>query len=266
MINDRYVIFCATQRTGSTLIFDDVRNLMGCPVTASELLYLEVFRRQPAKPWAAIIEHLRRENRVQDLVMAKVMFHYTPYLSAAIDGIAIEDRPPVYRFEPELFDSFRNFFRDAIWVHISRQDVYAQAVSIYFAEATNLWHQWKAGAEVVAAGTERRTYDRTRLLRYLENLLIERACWQVFFEHYGISPLCLSYEDAVVSYPGYLNELLMVTGLRPIAPTPDRRMVKVGDATNTEFARLLREDAQAELSLREQEAGAFTAGAAADTR
>jgi len=251
MGRERYVVFCATQRTGSTLIYDDIRNLMGYPITDSERLYIEVIRGRSTKPWVEIIEGLRADNSVHDLVMAKVMFHYTPYLSAAIAGLAIGETPPIYRFESAEFDPFYNFFRDAIWVYIGRNDVYSQAVSMYFAETTDVWHRWEISAETDSAFTPRGAYDRARMLRYLENLMTERDCWQLFFNCYGITPIRLSYEDAISGYPAYLDEFLSVAGLSPQSPPPSRRMAKVGDAMNAEFARLLREDARVALCERQ---------------
>jgi LPS sulfotransferase NodH len=250
MTGDRSVIFCATQRTGSTMIYDDFLSVMGCPPRNSERLYAEIVKTSLVKPWAAVWETLCDRCSVQGVVVEKVMFHYTPYISAAIEGFALERRPPVYTFQPARFDAFYNFFRDATWVYIDRRDVFAQAVSMYFAESTQVWEIRDPAADSPADAARRVPYDRARLLRLLRNFLNERAQWQALFRQYGIAPLCLTYEDASANYPGYLNELIAATGLTPVIPLPPRRLSKVGDAKNEQFAQALRDDVLAELYTR----------------
>jgi trehalose 2-sulfotransferase len=251
MSRERCLIFCATQRTGSTMMLDDLLNIAGRwgadgEILRNALLATDPSRSFPLPNWDAAWKMAREKNRVQDLLVLKVMFHYTPYLSAAINGELPARQPPVPSFEPEQFDAFYNFFRDAIWVSVERRDVFAQAVSMYLAESTKLWEIRRDKAPLAAEPRPAPPYDRDKLMVYLRQFLAERAQWPRFFSHYNISPLRLMYEDAVDNYPGYLDEVFAATGLKRAEKLVERRLLKVGDATNEQYARLLRNDASLE--------------------
>lgn len=251
MSRERCLIFCATQRTGSTMMLDDLLNVAGRwgadgEILRNALLATDPSRSFPLPNWDAAWKMACEKNRVQNLIVLKVMFHYTPYLSAAITGEMPGRQPPIPLFKPELFDAFYNFFRDAIWVSVERQDVFAQAVSMYLAETTKLWEIRRDKAAVPAEPRLPPPYDRAKLLVYLQKFIEERAQWPRFFSHYNISPLRLTYEDAVGNYPGYLDEVFAATGLTRAEKLVERRLLKVGDATNDQYAQRLRIDTSLE--------------------
>ncbi|HUD65113.1 MAG TPA: Stf0 family sulfotransferase [Candidatus Sulfotelmatobacter sp.] len=270
------VIFCATQRTGSTLVFDDFLNVVGSGRLNSEILYERTALKKTQLPWNELWNELKELNRVHDYFFGKVMFHYTPLVSGFIErnstsGVVY----PCLKFIPELFDSFRNFFADAIWVYVERRNVFAQAVSMYLAETTNVWEKLQGDAvpacmdgadtiEAVSRNPSRRSgvppgcvvrYEYEKLKGYLQGFLREREQWQLFFRHYKIAPIRISYEDAASAYPQYLRELLDQTGLQAVEALPPRRMLKVGGQRNAEWAEFLRNDAIAELYSRSHAGG-----------
>jgi len=187
---------------------------------------------------------------VQGVIINKVMFHYTWMIANAIRGIRVERPRPIYKFKPDLFDAFHEFFSQSTWIYGERGDLFAQAVSMYLAEATDFWEIREASIRRPADLAARVPYDRERLLTLARRFLAERTQWQCFFAHYGIVPIRLAYENAVVNYPGYLDNVIAVTGLRRVEPTPPRRMFKVGDARNDDFAERLRADAATDPELR----------------
>ncbi len=235
------VIFCATARTGSTMVFDDFRNVLGHEPVDSEILYEEIIHRRTTQSWAQLWPALQHDWTVGPYWCVKVMYHYTPYISRFIAGQTLTKTPPVRAFSPADCDDFQRFFKDAVWVHVRRRDVYAQAVSMYFAETTGVWESREAGAARVVTPA----YDRDRILEYLKGFIAERRQWDLFFSHYNIAPLNIDYEDAIGGYPRYLEPLLQRLGLRPARPVPPRRLFKIGDEINTGFAERLRADALA---------------------
>jgi LPS sulfotransferase NodH len=260
------VIFCATQRTGSTLVLDDFLNVVGCQRANGEFLYRRIIEEETQRPWPEVWEEVSKKFSFHGYFFGKFMFHYTPCISSFIERNSIDGVGRCLKFVPELFDSFYNFFSDAIWVYIDRRDVFAQAVSIYLAEATNQWERLACEPEEsgVPAVWEIRTgrphpsdvptsavgYEYEKLKGYLQDFLAEREQWQHFFRHYRITPIRISYEEAVCGYPHYLKELLDKTGLTMAEAPPPRRMLKVGDQRNEEFAELLRKDFSLELNSR----------------
>jgi LPS sulfotransferase NodH len=249
------ILFCASQRTGSTMVFDDLLNVMGYPPRDSERLYVQIVRDKTTEPWEAVWADVRAHNHLAGYTVNKVMFHYTPQISSFIAGTPVVKARRFFEFRPELFDAFHVFFRDAIWVYVERRDVFAQAVSMYLAEATGRWE--------IRAGTSRPAqprrpdvrYDRVKLRDHLTQFLAERAQWPRLFDHYGIKPLRIEYEDAVARYPAYLDELLVTAGLEVSEPVPERRMFKVGTDLNHAYADTLRTEVLTELYLKSLGAG-----------
>jgi len=267
------VIFCATQRTGSTLVIDDFLNVVGSPRLNSEILYERTALKKTQLPWGELWNEIRERNTVHDYFFGKVMFHYIPLISRFMErnstaGVGY----PCLRFIPEQFDCFRNFFADAIWVYIDRRNVFAQTVSMYLAETTNVWERLLETSqnglsapeiadsiEAVSRNPSRRSgvlpgsvvrYEYEKLKGYLKGFLNEREQWQLFFRHYKIAPIRISYEEAAAEYPQYLKVLLDKTGLHAIDAPPARRMIKVGGRRNDEWAEFLRNDVIAELYCR----------------
>ena len=237
---DGRVIFCATARTGSTMVFDDLRNVLGYGPVDSEILYEEIIHRRTTKTWQQLWPELQQEWTVGSFWCAKVMFHYTPYISRFIAGEPLLRTPPVRHFNPADFDAFYRFFAGTTWVHVRRDDVYAQAVSMYFAETTGVWESREGGTPQDFAAPD---YDLEKLMKYLKEFIEERRQWDLFFSHYKITPLTISYEDALGGYPQYLDPLLERLGLQALQPLPPRRLFKIGNETNAEFAGRLRADA-----------------------
>jgi LPS sulfotransferase NodH len=266
------VILCASQRTGSTLVFDDFLNVLGLERKNSEILYDRIVLKKTERPWSEVWNEVRELNEVRGYFVCKVMLHYTPIISSFIErnsiaGVRVWTR---LDFVPERFDSFHNFFADAIWVHIDRRNVFAQAVSMYMAETTNVWeslleaphggvptpvdglHSNEAasldpstGSGILPGSVVR--YEPERIKGYLQRFLAEREQWQLFFRHYKITPIRISYEEAASGYPHYLKELLDKTGLQMVAAPTPRRMLKVGGQRNKELSEFLRDDVIAEL-------------------
>ncbi len=250
------VIFCATQRTGSTLVFDDLLNVAGYNRSNSELLYHKIVREETQLPWSELWEEVCKQSRIPGYVVCKVMFHYTPRISNFIEGNSAASVRNCLKFTPELFDAFYNFFADATWVYIDRRNVFAQAVSMYVAETTKRWErvigrppqgQAYQGDDV---STPAVGYEYEKLKQRLQGFLAERGEWQHFFRHYKITPIRISYEEAVSGYPFYLKELFDKSGLTMVEAPRPRRMLKVGDQRNEELAELLRHDFNLELCSR----------------
>jgi LPS sulfotransferase NodH len=97
----------------------------------------------------------------------------------------------------------------ARFVHISRRDTDAQAVSLWVALLTDSWHR-EAGEP---APRRRIPYDYGEIERLRALVLRHEAAWAAFFAARGLRPLEVVYEDLVA---GYEDELRRVVGaLRP---------------------------------------------------
>lgn len=246
---EKCVMFCATHRTGSGMIFDDFCNLAGYPPGPSEILYDRIIQKRAPQPWDKVWAEAREAFPINGYYVDKVMFHYLAKLSKFMSGGLITEARRGFQFSPELVERFRSFFKNATWVYIERSDVFAQAVSMYLAEESNVWYQWSHHAPQDAKH-ERVKYDSTKLKNYLNGFLHERENWQRFFRHYGITPIRIEYSDAVENYPGYLEELFAKIDIKMISNIPKRRVLKTGDAVNERFANRLRDETTLEIYRR----------------
>ncbi len=229
------------------MICDDLFNVAGGPPVDAERLYSLIIRQRASESWRDVWDTVQEKNRVQDRIVVKVMYHYTPYISDVIAGRGLSSRtPPVFTFDPERLAPFYGFFSDAVWVHIERSDVFAQTVSIYMAEQSKVWERRARDGDLKADLFSAVEYDREKLLGRVKLFMAERAMWPRFFEQFGIDPIRIHYEVASETYPGYLDELVETSGLQPVSPVPPRRMLKVATAKNAQFIEQLRRDLQEE--------------------
>ena len=241
MSDERMVVFCATQRTGSAMVVDDFCNVLGAAPIDAERPYTTIFR-ENAETWPQAWENVRRTNAFAGIVAVKFMFHYTPAISALIAGAPAASAPLTHTFEASKFDAFHAFFRDAVWVHVRRRDVCAQAVSMYFAETSGRWELRAPPSGASAGAGAEVPYARARLMQIAQGFLQERRQWPLFFAHYGVTPTDIVYEEASRDYPRYLDGLLASLGLQAPARPAARRLYKVGTSLYDEFARRLRDD------------------------
>ncbi|MDZ7908635.1 MAG: Stf0 family sulfotransferase [Gemmobacter sp.] len=224
------IIFCATQRSGSTMIVDDLQNCTGRPRSETEAFYrLVISGQKPAGfHWADAMQIMQSHRSDEPVFFDKVMFHYLHHLSKLIDP----------KKHNPMCTPFVEFFEGATWVFIRRADIFAQAISKYFAEELNVWDAKDAKTADFNANT---AFKAEKAMLHLRSLIREDRQWQRFFAHHRISPIELYYEDAVSNFPGYLQPVLQAAG---IAATPDlqpiRRMQKLGNARSQTLADVLK--------------------------
>jgi LPS sulfotransferase NodH len=232
-------IICATPRSGSTLLCDT--RVAGRPNS--------FFRRQSFRHWAD------RWNVSVEGWVDESSFD-RPYLVEALrhgaDGTAVFGMRLMWEslgdltsrlasFYPDLpGDSalFRSAFGPTVYVHLSREDKVAQAVSRLKAEQTGLWH-------VDADGTERErikpgqapVYDADAIAGQVAELQAHDAAWSHWFDSQGILPVRITYEMLSSKPQTVLATVLSALGLDPaIARTVAPRTAKLSDSVSREWA------------------------------
>jgi LPS sulfotransferase NodH len=139
---------------------------------------------------------------------------------------------------------FRSAFGPPVYVHLSREDKVAQAVSRLKAEQTGLWH-------VAADGTERErlkpgqalVYDARGLSEYLAELERHEASWANWFARQRIQPVRITYEALSTEPQATLATVLFALGLDPvIAGTVEPRTAKLADTKSCEWATRFRKE------------------------
>jgi LPS sulfotransferase NodH len=125
------------------------------------------------------------------------------------------------------------------WVHITRRDTVAQAVSRVRADQTGRW---------VSHGAERwheaAVYDRAAILAAYREVRDGDAAWRAHFTRGGIQPVEVVYEELVDDYEGTIMRVAAALG-EQIDTVPAPRLQRQADEVNLDWTRRFRADAPA---------------------
>jgi LPS sulfotransferase NodH len=92
-------------------------------------------------------------------------------------------------------------FGQPLYISLSREDKVAQAVSLFKAEQTGLWHIAADGSEIERTGDyQDAVYDADRISILVDEIARHDREWQQWFLLQGIEPLRLTYEH-LTSHP-----------------------------------------------------------------
>lgn len=242
-------IICATPRSGSTLLCD---LLTATGVAGRPLSY---FRSQDLSYWAGLwsvggstAESDPEFNRAYLAAMVKAgtagtgifglrlmwpsVAETTKRLNAALGG------------EADIASRFKQEFGPTLFIHLSRQDKIAQAVSLVRAEQTGLWHVAADGSERQrTAPAQAAVFDVGRINRARDMLTTEEAEWSRFFDQSCIEPLHLTYEKLAADPQMVLADTLTALGRdRTIAADVAVQTGRMADATSARWAAQMKPD------------------------
>lgn len=236
-------IICATPRSGTTLLCDLLAD------TGVEGRPDSFFRRQSIPWWTHHFDvsaaEWGDEHEFDQSYLAAVQQEGaggTQVFGMRLMWESVGDLSKrLQSFYPDLpSDSarFRSAFGPAFYVHLSRQDKVAQAVSRLKAEQSGLWH-------VAADGTERErvkpgqapVYDARGLSEQVAALEVNDAAWASWFARQGIQPLRITYEALSTEPRAVLATVLSSLGLDPaLAGTIEPRTTRLADPESREWA------------------------------
>lgn len=228
---DGYII-CGTPRTGSTLLCDILASTKAAGDPDS------FFRRQIISWWA------EQWNLPPRDTVGEKEFN-AAYLDAAIkagkggtsifglrlmrenlsDLTAILDQ--LYPGLPSDRARFERALGKILYIHLTREDKLAQAISLVRAEQTGLWHVAPDGTEIERLSPpEEPFYDFERLHREVSDLQNYDAAWNSWFEEQGIEPFLVRYESLSGNPAATLIRICEALGVE----APDAAHVKPGVA------------------------------------
>ncbi|SOH94097.1 LPS sulfotransferase NodH [Monaibacterium marinum] len=105
-------------------------------------------------------------------------------------------------------------FGRTAYIHLTRQDTVAQAVSFVMAEQSGLWHRNADGSERERASPPQTLhYDHDAIARNVADLHAYQAEWQGWFAQQGIQPLTIRYEDLAATPTQTLTQVFTHLGL-----------------------------------------------------
>jgi LPS sulfotransferase NodH len=132
------------------------------------------------------------------------------------------------------------------YVHLTRTDKLAQAVSLVRALQTGLWHVHADGREREREGEPRpATYDAAELAGKVADLERHDASWLRWFERNRIRPIRVTYESLSHDPIAALSDLLSALGLDPsVATGVQPGTKKLADAESGDWMARFRQSAR----------------------
>jgi LPS sulfotransferase NodH len=156
---------------------------------------------------------------------------YVRLLSETLDQI--------YPGLPSDTDRFERAFGGILYLHLTRADKVAQAVSLLKAKESGLWHLNADGTDFERVGAPREpAYDFEAIHRDVIALTRADEAWTEWFDRHQIGPVRISYE-ALADHPAEtLIDICRTLGVeQPESNAIRPGLAKLSDGVNTEWIR-----------------------------
>ncbi|KWE34121.1 Stf0 family sulfotransferase [Burkholderia territorii] len=185
-----------TPRCGSTVLSNALTSAhLGRPTEYFQYPYSEQspFGITPGERFEEDFETLILDRSINGIFGSKIMHdhraHLDDWLATSVHGYAtLDDILPNHR-----------------WIYIRRENSIKQAVSLYIADETGVWHMPTCSDSDTS--TPKVRYDFFAILTKLMMLLSHEANWEAYFDKTGIRPLRMTYESLIASPSQFFTEL-----------------------------------------------------------
>ena len=168
-----------------------------------------------------------------------------------------------FRSQDEL-GVLRAVFGEPVFLFLTRSDKLRQAISLYRARATRVWHRDHSGRVYMTPGRALADvdYDFAAIRAARDRILREEERWRDFFRRNGIAPLELTYDELCEDLQAAVGRVLAHIGEDSSRERVERahsKYVKLADARTEEWvARFQAESAPA--ARRQRNSAAAAAG------
>lgn len=242
-------IICGTPRTGSTLLCDLLASTKkaGNPDSFYGRKFLAWWAGQWNLPSPDTmserdynIVYLNAATKVgkggTDIFGLRLMRENLDELSATLDQIYPGLTTDRARLEKA--------FGEILYLHLSREDKLAQAVSLIKAEQTGLWHVAPDGTEIERlAPPKDPEYDFARIRREVLELESYDTAWNTWFTAQDIKPLRIGYERLSANPAAELTRICGALGIAaPSADDVRPGVAKLSDEISHDWMRRYRSD------------------------
>ncbi len=225
------VIVCTTQRSGSTMVCEDMARMgIGKPNE-----YFLSWIGKESSDWLAELKVMQERHVVNGVFAFKIMANQIRRIDMKLATVfdPLDDGP---------FPHFRAAFPGAEWIHIQREDGVDQAISHFLASRSGVYHMvngegdFVPGASMNKAAIDEKLidvpYDFKALIDEWHRQQSGRLLWTEFFRSTGINPLPIVYENydvnALRSFGRLIGvELQAEKGKRNLTKMPGSRNQKI---------------------------------------
>lgn len=136
-----------------------------------------------------------------------------------------------------LVGELPDFIADWSFVHLTREDFVAQAVSWFIMHCSGAFRSSAIARRQVTDAD----YDAERVKQLIDAAMAVNAAWECAFQALGVTPLRLTYEtlvtdpDAAAARVAQHLGLVPATARRPVGPPPHRQATALNDAWIARF-------------------------------
>lgn len=211
-------IICGTPRSGSTLLCGLLESA-GCgrPDSYFRRESMADFARELGVSGEADLDEPGFSRRYLAAVLVegragtemfglRIMFETLGELSERLDRLCpgLETAP----------DRLERAFGRPLYVHLSREDKVAQAVSLLKATQTGLWHRAADGSELERTAPHREaSYDPAAIRSLADGLARQDGAWRDWFGRHDIEPVRLTYDGLSADPQAGLRAVLSRLGM-----------------------------------------------------
>lgn len=236
------LIICGTQRCGSTIVLDDMRQtgVLGQP----EEYFIPFDPANERADWdarfRAILARGTSENGVFSVkIMADQLEKIEGCLAPAVPNQAAQKGP--------LFPHLTGKLKGSVFIVIKRQNIIRQAVSRVIARQTGVNHAVRESGDTLFAGNRLKgdkdtynaqaVYDAQAIEKEISNIRRENSLWEKFFMSNGIEPLRLTYEDLAAGPETYLHDLAGRVDISLPKTLPERSIQRLSNQVNEDWTK-----------------------------
>lgn len=234
--SNRGYMLCASPRSGSTLLCDMLQqsNVAGLPQSYFRPESINDF----AKEWGI---KAAKQNWGKDYIEAfrKHSDNKTGCIGVRMMWSNLTDfTAKLNQIYPE-YDNDRDLLLRTLsinhYIHLSRSDKIAQAVSLAVATQTGLWHVNADGSEKQRAKPHQQpVYSNSAIASQLKMIEDEADGWEKWFDENQITPLRISYEELAENPLQTFDYVMSYLGCKP-SIRPKVRTGKMSSDINQEW-------------------------------
>ena len=239
----KLIIICATQRCGSTMVVEDMRNtqVLGNP----EEYFIPWDPGNDGVNWIDNLETIAKKASSSNGVVAiKVMSNQLRKIEQCLEhaDFVFEELAG----SEGVFPRFRALTKNAYYIHIRRDNLLRQAISRSMSRQTGINHAVPNSSVEHFAGNllkgytekynEKANYRHEELEGEMFNIVNENIRWEAFYSSWGINnPLTLRYEEICKNGTLYIDRVSRYVDVEVKQRDSERKMVKLSNKKNEQW-------------------------------
>jgi trehalose 2-sulfotransferase len=166
-----------------------------------------------------VFQSIIREHNANGIFSSKIAHDHRAHLDEALAEEILD------------YEGLDSILPDHRWIFMQRKDVVSQAISLYIAQETGVWHLKGDEINSAAGAIE---YDFYSILSKLQTLLANNVNWELFFQKNALRPLIITYEDFLADRKTHLKIIAGHIGIEAeslidVPPGSDGDLAKISE-------------------------------------